>query len=141
MQTNLTLDWADGTYDFRLPWAACAEIERKGGAGIQAIYERVMIGQAHLVDVSEIIRQGLLGGSGGMVDGQTVECKPHVVEALLNRYVTGDEARPFTENWNLAKAILHTFIVGFVAEEGDGSKKKPKEAVESTSESSSRTAR
>ncbi|WP_288803913.1 gene transfer agent family protein [uncultured Novosphingobium sp.] len=60
MQNHITLEWADGSYNFRLPWAACAAIEQKSDAGIQAIYERVMIGQAYLSDVSEIIRQGLL---------------------------------------------------------------------------------
>jgi hypothetical protein len=58
VQRNLVLDWADGSYDFRLTWAACAELERKGNAGIQAIYERVMIGQAYLADVIEVIRMG-----------------------------------------------------------------------------------
>ena len=134
MQINLVLEWADGEYDFRLPWAACAEIERKGNAGIQAIYERVMVGQAHLSDVVEIIRQGLLGGAGGTVDGQLVECKPPVVEALLKRYVTGEDARPFTESWNLAKAILHAFMVGYEPAQAEGSKKKAgaAEATEST---------
>lgn len=128
MQTDLTLDWADGSYNFKLPWAACAELERKGNAGIQAIYERVMIGQAHLADVVEAIRQGLLGGAGGTVDGQTVECKPQVVAALIERYVTGPEARPFNESWNLAKAILSAFIVGYAPAQAEGSKKKANEA-------------
>lgn len=124
MQQALVLDWADGSYDFRLTWAACAEIERKGGAGIQSIYERVMVGQAHLADVSEVIRQGLLGGSGGTADGQPVETKPHVVSALLDRYVTGAQARPFTENWNLAKAILHAFMVGYEPAQKSAQKKR-----------------
>lgn len=135
MQLNLVLDWADGSYDFRLSWAACAEIERKGNAGIQAIYERVMVGQAHLADVAEITRQGLLGGAGGTVDGQPVECKPQVVAALIDRYVTGAGARPFTESWNLAKAILHAFMVGYEpAQEPVASKKKASkpESTEST---------
>lgn len=124
MQTHLTLDWADGSYDFKLPWAACAEIERKSDAGIQAIYERVMVGQAHLSDVSEIIRQGLLGGAGGVVDEQAVECKPAVVEALLRRYVTGPDARPFVESWTLARTVLHTFMQGYEPAQAEGSKKK-----------------
>jgi hypothetical protein len=134
VQLNLTLDWADGSYDFRLTWAACAEIERKSNAGIQAIYERVMVGQAHLADVAEIIRQGLLGGAGGTVDEQPVECKPQVVEALLKRYVTGEQARPFAESWNLAKAIIHTFMVGYEPAQAEGSKKKPNEEVKTATE-------
>lgn len=132
MQRDLTLDWADGSYNFKLPWAACAEIERKSSAGIQLIYERVMVGQAHLADVAEIIRQGLLGGSGGTVDEVQVECKPHVVSALLDRYVTGAEARPFTESWSLAKAVLHAFMVGY--EPAGDVKKKPQTAEDEATE-------
>jgi hypothetical protein len=131
VQRNLVLDWADGSYDFRLTWAACAELERKGNAGIQAIYERVMIGQAYLADVTEVIRQGLLAGSGGTVDSQPVECKPPVVAGLLDRYVTGAEARPFTESWNLAKAILHAFMQGY--EPAQYEKKKDETARVQTS--------
>lgn len=137
MQLNLVLDWADGSYDFRLTWGGgAAEIERKGDpkglVGIMGIYERVMIGQAHLADVVETIRQGLLGGAGGTVDEQPVECTPAVVEALIKRYVTGPEARPFTESWTLAKAILHTFMVGYEPAQAEGSKKKASEPEETT---------
>lgn len=124
MQNHLTLDFGDGSYDFKLSWAACAEIERKSDAGIQAIYERVMAGHSRLVDVAEIIRQGLLGGSGGTVDGQAVECKPSIVAALIERYVTGPEACPFIESWNLAATIFHTFMQGYEPAQKDGSKKK-----------------
>lgn len=130
MQNHLTLDFGDGIYDFRLPWAACAEIERKADAGIQTIYERVMAGQSRLIDVSEIIRQGLLCGAGGTVDGQAVECTPRVVTALVERYVTGPGARPFTENWNLAAAILHTFMQGYEPAQEGSKKKDEAEAAE-----------
>lgn len=124
MQNHITLEWADGSYNFRLPWAACAAIEQKSDAGIQAIYERVMIGQAYLADVSEIIRQGLLGGSGGESDGKPVECKPVIVDRLLKSYVTGDSARPFVESVTLARTIMHTFMQGYEPPAGEGSKKK-----------------
>ncbi len=122
MQNHVTLEWADGSYDFKLPWAACSDIEQKSNAGIQVIYERMMAGQAHLADVSEIIRQGLLGGSGGEVDGQTVECKPVVVNRLIERYVTGPDRRPFAENWAVAQVVLHGFMHGY--EPSEGAKKK-----------------
>ncbi|QDC37104.1 gene transfer agent family protein [Sphingobium fuliginis] len=115
MQTHLTLDWADGSYDFRLTWSGCAEIERKCNAGIQAVYERVMLAGASTVDVVEIIRQGLLGGKTGLVDEQPVEVKPATANALIARYVTGEDAPPFADSWNVAKAILHTFMVGHEA--------------------------
>lgn len=132
MQTRVTLEWADGSYDFKLPWAACTEIERKSDAGIQAVYERVMVGQSHLADVVETIRQGLLGGNGGEVDGEPVECKPVVVNRLIERYVTGPDARPFAESWTLARTILHTFMQGYEPAGGEGSKKKTEVAEDLT---------
>jgi hypothetical protein len=132
MQNHVTLDWADGSYNFKLPWAACAEIERKSGAGIQAIYERVELGQAHLADVAEIIRQGLLCGSGGLVDGQVIDCKPQVVTPLIDRYVTGPDARPFTESWSLAATIFRSFMHGYESAQSEGSKKKDGEEVNLT---------
>lgn len=113
MQTSLVLEWADGSYDFKLTWAGCAEVERKSNAGIQAIYERVLLAGCHSTDVVEVIRQGLLGGFGGSADGQPVECKPAVVNQLLERYVTGPNADPFTSSWNVARAILSAFMVGY----------------------------
>jgi hypothetical protein len=121
----LTLDWADGTYCFRLTFAGCIEVERKAGGGIQTIYERVMLGQAYATDVVEIIRQALLSGGGGTTDGQPVEPRTETVNALIKRYITGDDAPPFDASWNLAKAILHAFMVGYVDPQGAGAKKKP----------------
>lgn len=128
MQTNLHLDWADGTYDFKLTWGGCGEIERKANAGIQSIYERVMVGQSHRQDIVEIIRQGLTGGSGGRVDGEKVETDPTTVRALIERYVTGPEARPFTENWVVAKAVMHAYMVGYEPAQKAAQKKRVRRA-------------
>lgn len=140
--TQLSLDFADGTYSFRLTWPGCAEVERKCNAGIQAIYERVMLAASYRDDVSEIIRQGLLGGAGGIVDDQPVEVKPPLVNALLERYVTGPEMRPFSESWNIARAVLSAFMVGHEdaqkkSAEGEG---EPAPTTESTQPRSSPTA-
>lgn len=140
MTASLTLDWADGSYDFRLTWVGAAEVERKADAGIQAIYERLMLAGAHLADVSEIIRQGLIGGGSGIVDDQTIEVKAATASALIARYVTGPEGAPFADSWVLAKAILQAFIVGH-----EGAQKKSAEPdepapVESIQQRSSPTA-
>ncbi|MEV5031644.1 gene transfer agent family protein [Sphingobium sp. LMC3-1-1.1] len=140
MQTHLSLDWADGSYDFRLTWSGCAEIERKSNASIQAIYERVMLGGAYLSDVIEIIRQGLLGGAGGAVDGQPIETKPPVVNALIERYVTSVDAPPFADSWNVAKAILNTFMVGHEAAQKKREDEDDLEPIGSTQPRSSPTA-
>lgn len=146
MQTNLTLDWADGSYDFKLSWPGCAEVERKSNAGIQAIYERVMLAGAHTADVVEIIRQGLLSGAGGLVDGHEVitRGKPAIVNALIDRYVTGPDAPPFADSWSLAKAIISAYMVGYEGAQkkspADGANDSP-QATESTQPRSSPTAR
>ncbi|WP_439538680.1 gene transfer agent family protein [Sphingomonas sp.] len=115
---GITLDFADGSYEFRLTWAGCAEVERKCGDGphnsIMAIYERVANGHARTVEIVEILRQGLIGGSGGVVDGQPVECTPAVINGLLARYVTGNDAvMPITEAWQVAQAVLMGALVGY----------------------------
>lgn len=132
MASPLTLEWADGSYDFKLTWLGCAEVEKKAdGPGIQEIYERVMLGQSHLSDVVEIIRQGLRGGGGGIVDEQAVQMNDALMNDLVKRYVTGDEAAPFVESWNLATVILHTFVVGHDSA-ADAPKKKAEEPAGST---------
>ncbi|MEC9067807.1 MAG: gene transfer agent family protein [Pseudomonadota bacterium] len=124
MQNSLTLDWADGSYNFRLPWAACATVEKVAGAPIREVFLRFGTDRAGLSEVAEIIRQGLLCGDGGTVDGQRVETKPDVVQRLLDRYVTGPEARPFLESEAVAWKILQGFMVGYEPAQAEGSKKK-----------------
>jgi hypothetical protein len=140
MQTSLTLDWADGSYDFRLTWTGCAEIERKAGAGIQTVFERVLLGGAHTADVIEVIRQGLLGGSGGVVDGADVTTKAPTVNALIDRYVTGPDAPPFAESWNVAKAVLSAFMVGHESAQKKSEADDPEPTSASTPPRSSPTA-
>ena len=140
MQTSLTLDWADGSYDFRLPFAAGAEIERKANVGIETIYRRVMTGDAYTVDVVEIIRQGLLGGTGGMVDGRPVETKPALVNALIERYVIGREALPFLQNVEVAQAILVVFMQGHESAQKKSAADDPELTSELTQPRSSPTA-
>ncbi len=113
MQTGLDLSFGDGDYSFRLPWAGCAEIERKSGAPIMEVYARIMDVRASSADVIEVIRQGLLGGKGGTVDGAAVQNTPHAVNALIDRYVSGPDARPFLESWQIAQAVLNAFMVGY----------------------------
>ena len=128
--SKITLAFGDGEYDFFLPWAACAEIERKSGnVPIMQIYARVASGQASTSDIVETIRQGLLGGESGTADGQPIEVKPHVANALIERYVTGSDRRPISESWQLAEAILAAALVGYEpaqADEADLKKKKAK---------------
>lgn len=122
MLNQIDLAFGDGEYTFRLPFAACAEIERKADATISQIYAQLMLGEASASAIVEVIRQGLIGGRAGYVDGQVVEVKPHIANALIERYVTGDERQPFMESAQLAQAIMHGFMMGY-----EDKKKEPSE--------------
>lgn len=111
--SGVTLPFGDGDYHFRLSWAGCAEVERKADDRIMAIYERVAVGAAGTAEIVEILRQGLLGGEGGVVDGQPVEPKPAIVNALLSRYVTGPESMPVRDSWQLAHVVIAGALVGY----------------------------
>lgn len=113
MLNQIDLAFGDGEYTFRLPYAACAEIERKADATISQVYAQLMLGEASAAAVVEVIRQALIGGKGGTVDGVPIEVKPHTANALIERYVTGDERQPFLESCNLAQVIMHGFMTGY----------------------------
>lgn len=118
---DVDIEWADGSYNFKLSWAGAGEVERKAGCGISELFERVIVGRSHVGVISETIRQGLLGGSGGTVDGQHFKPTGSQVNALLDRYVTGPDHLPVMENVTIAKAILYGFMVGYTGDpEKDG---------------------
>lgn len=125
MQNWVELDFADGTYRFRLGLAQINEIESKCGAGIGEVFARVIqgsydSGEQDLAlpqkaaffakDLVEVIRQGLIGGDGGVVDGADVAMSSSVVKRLLDNYVS---ERPLMELWNVARSILWACMVGF----------------------------
>lgn len=62
LDTSVTIDWADGTYIFRLGVAEIEELESKRDAGILRLYRRLSSDDFRLGDVQEIIRLGLIGG-------------------------------------------------------------------------------
>lgn len=124
---QITLDFADGEYDFRLPVAQIAELQTKcGDTGIGAIFARLMKGryrdqrgeiifnpieaQFKYEDVTETIRLALIGGGGGVVNGERVKVGPTEALKLIQNYVY---TRPLLEGWKIAAAILSAFIVGF----------------------------
>lgn len=90
----IELDWADGTFTFRLGLSEIEELERKRDLGIFRIVTRLApdVRECRLSDISEVIRIGLIGG--GMMP----------VEALakVRRYV---DERPIDESRDIAYAI------------------------------------
>lgn len=89
------LDWADGTYTFRLGLAEIEEIEEKRDLSLFAMARRLspVERDARLADIREVLRLGLIGG--GM--------KP--VDALTKVRKYADE-RPLDENRDIAYAVV-----------------------------------
>lgn len=123
--TSITLAFGDGVYTFRLGLAQIAEIQTKCGAGIGAIYARLLKGRYilegenkgfageaayQLADIVETVRQGLIGGGGGEVDGAPVTVNPAVANRLVEAYVLN---RPLAESWTLATVIMGALVEGY----------------------------
>lgn len=63
--------FGDGEKTFALTIPMIAELERKAGVGIGALYQRVALTlQFHVSDVIEIIRLGLIGGGMSPAEAQ-----------------------------------------------------------------------
>lgn len=89
------LDFADGTYRFRLGLGEIAELEDKAGRGIFLIADdldpKVRAARARVI--SETIRIGLIGGGA----------KPGDALALVRRYV---DERPLSESLLVAYSVV-----------------------------------
>lgn len=105
---SIELDWADGTYAFRLAWGELEKLQEACDAGPYVILGRLNDGSWRIGDISNVIRLGLIGG--GMTP----------VEALTKtrEYV---ERRPPVENLIFAQAILSAGLIG-APEEQPGKK-------------------
>lgn len=140
-QTWIELPFADGKYLFKLGLGQIAELEAKCEAGIGRIYARTRAGrygfQAGEVlpeqgeyrwpELVEVVRQGLIGGATGMVDG--VEVKVHAPRAndLVERYLiqATDQRIAMTHVWALAYAVLHALIEGYTPSGEAGAGESP----------------
>lgn len=124
MQTHIDLPFADGEYRFALGLAQLHELQAKCKVGIGQLYARVLQGRVpdqpdighplyatyHVDDLYETIRQGLIGGGEGRVDGQPVTVTTMRANELVERYV---HPAPLAEAWKVAAAILFAKIEGF----------------------------
>lgn len=126
----IELDFADGKYNFRLPLVRIRELEAKCGepgppVGIGKIFNRLIKGTAEIkgqlvhapgaaefyaCDIVETIRQGLIGGGYGTVNGERVTVTPVVATRLIDAYVL---EQPLVDHWSTAVSILGACIVGY----------------------------
>lgn len=104
---EVVLHFADGDYRFRLPLKRIAELQEKCGAGLGAIYSRVMIGEYYIADLTETIRLGLIGG--GLDELKALR--------LCERYC---EDWPKERLWQTAAAILGACVRGYRPKDQSG---------------------
>jgi hypothetical protein len=137
VQTHIDLVSADGTYRYALGLAQIHELQTKCGIGIGGLYARVLQGRVtedvtighpayaayRVEDLIETLRQGLIGGGTGWVDGVEVKVGPMRANELVERYFL---PLPLMELWNLAASVLHAKIDGYTPpDEAPEIKKKP----------------
>jgi len=120
MQTEIDLPFADGRYLFKLPIRRIVEIEEKAGP-IDLVKHRLLHGGWSIHDVVETIRQGLIGGGKGEVNGIAVEVTALRANSLIENYVDG---HAIAEHHLTAKAIIAALYVGYAPAQ-EAKKKAP----------------
>lgn len=126
-RNTIELNFANGEYTFALPAPRIDELQRKTGAGVGALFARLLRGvvrdpitqglffdarQAdfYWADIVETIRQGLIGGGRGVVDEVEVKVTPVTAEQLVKNYVLD---RPLVESWEHAVSIIGACVNGY----------------------------
>lgn len=103
LKAEVSIDWADGTYTFRLTVLGTIELEQKCDAAFTVINQRLTSGTYKVADVRETIRLGLIGGG----------LKPEAALKLVRRYV---DDRPLIESWIVARTVLAGVLFWFEVE-------------------------
>lgn len=102
---DVTLEWGDGEYKFRLAIGGLEELQEKcGDVGPQFIFVALTDGSWKVSYIREPIRIGLIGGG----------LKPLEALRLVKIYVDG---RPLIENVLIARAILGAALFGVETEQ------------------------
>lgn len=117
---RIELDFADGTYGFRLAIGELEELQEKTGVGPYALLRRLLANDWLIEDVRQSIRLGLIGGGA----------EPIAAKKLVERYI--DQRSDWLNNAMLAQAIVSAALVG-APEEVPGKDSAP----EATNEASS----
>jgi len=96
---QLTIDWADGTYTFRLAWGELITLQEECNAGPFEILRRLSTNTWLMEDISNVIRLSLIGGG----------IEPTEAFRLVKTYV---HSRPPLENVPFARGILGIAVQG-----------------------------
>ena len=116
---SVTLDWADGTYHFRLAWGEMAKLQEACDAGPFVVLTRLHSKACMVEDISNVLRLGLIGG--GMTPADALK--------KTRSYV---EARPPAENLLHAIAVLSAGCYGAPEEQIEKKSEAPDRESEST---------
>jgi hypothetical protein len=106
--------FGNGFYKFQLNQQQMRELEDLTGAGIGAVYKRMVTGTYYATDVSQILRLGIVGGASGKIAGDQVKITDRMAADLVSRY---QDAMPMTDKWAIAAACIGAAMIGVVPEE------------------------
>lgn len=128
---ELTIEWADGEYKFRLGMGEIKKLQERTNRGPYNIFDRIQSREFKVEEIIETIRLGLIGGgtcvtSTGMPDDARVR-------HLIKDYV---EERPIIMSMFLAARILDAALAGVPDEPVPKSKAKGKRSPTSQTGSS-----
>ena len=96
---RIELDFADGTYSFRLAWGELEQLQEACDAGPLVILNRLQDGTWKVGDIAHTLRLGLIGG--GMAPAEALK--------LVRTYV---QSRPPGENLLFAQVVLGVAVQG-----------------------------
>lgn len=96
---DVTFDWGDGTYTFRLGLGEIRQLQEKTGLGPLALFNRIDSDNWMVDDLRETLRLGLVGF--GMKDAKAL--------ALIK---ANFDERPKINAKEPAMRILHAFLLG-----------------------------
>ena len=114
---RIELDFADGTYGFRLAIGELEELQEKTGVGPYALLRRLLANDGRVEDVTQTIRLGLIGA------GQD----PGAALNLVRRYV--EQRSDWVTNAMIAQAVISAALVG-APEEAPGKDSAPEATTE-----------
>lgn len=96
---SVELDFADGTYTFRLAWGELIKLQEARDCGPWVVLDRLVSGRWYVEDISEVIRLGLIGGGK----------RPDQALKLVRDYV---QDRHPVETLVIAQRVLGVSLVG-----------------------------
>ena len=141
VKETIDLEFGDGSYTFKFTLQGLKEIQEKstapsGDNGIGSVWRRLVSSRGErfgldlglpddsrfrIEEIIEVIRQGLIGGGSGVVDGEEIKVTPAIANRLVETYVLN---APLEEGWKVAAAAMGACVQGWVSPDETKSKKK-----------------